>query len=290
MGQIAIWCVAGIIALIATLSALRYDVPAWLKSLWSPAQPEVELTVSPKQQDVRSTQSDENQAARTIQSAKSNEPETSGPKFDVVRIDPQGASVFAGRAPANSNVTVLANQTAVASAKADENGQWAAVIERKFDAGDYQLQLSSKAGQPADGQSVQVTIAGSAAGSVKAQPPIGSKSVPPRPITFVYDEASFTPDGQRAAQALSDYLRSKQLKTVKLTGHADERGSQAYNMELSRQRLQAVERYLRDRGYTGELVLVPKGKSEPFPFADRSALPKDDIFQLDRRVQLHLTE
>jgi outer membrane protein OmpA-like peptidoglycan-associated protein len=59
-------------------------------------------------------------------------------------------------------------------------------------------------------------------------------------------------------------------------------------MELSRRRLDSVAHYLRESGYAGKLVLVPKGKSEPFLSPDRWRLSREDALQLDRRVELHL--
>jgi len=220
---------------------------------------------------------------------------TNSSTFDVVRIDPDGASVFAGRAPANVQVTVLADGQAVATANTDENGQWATVIERPFASGDYQLSLRTKPSGPGAetaSQSVRVTIA------TKPHPTTtDAKSVAgatqawaPAPITFVYDEANFTPAGRKEAALLTEFLRKRRLDSVTLTGHADSRGSDAYNMELSRQRLETVARFLREAGYTGKLALVPKGRQEPFPIADRDRLPKEDAFQLDRRVELHLKQ
>jgi outer membrane protein OmpA-like peptidoglycan-associated protein len=209
--------------------------------------------------------------------------------FDVVRIDPDGSSVFAGRAPANASVTVLANEKPVATAKANEDGQWAAVIDRQFAPGEYQLSLTAKPsgpGTPLSGQSVRVTIASSARpapADVKA-----AALLPPAPITFPYNEASVTAVGRTQAAALSEFLRQRKLDAVTLTGHADERGSDEYNMQLSRNRLESVARFLRDSGYAGKLVLVPKGRSEPVRSADRGKLSKEDAFQLDRRVELHL--
>ena len=110
----------------------------------------------------------------------------------------------------------------------------------------------------------------------------------PAPITFPYDEASVTAAGRQQAAALSDFLRQRKLDVVTLSGHADERGSDEYNMQLSRNRLESVARYLRGTGYAGKLVLLPKGKSEPVADIDRSKLSKEDSFQLDRRVELRL--
>jgi outer membrane protein OmpA-like peptidoglycan-associated protein len=97
-----------------------------------------------------------------------------------------------------------------------------------------------------------------------------------------------TSEGRRAAALLLEYLTLKKLNGVELTGHADERGSDAYNYELSRERLDAVAVLLKDGGYTGRLKLTPKGKSEPYMGVDRSAYTGEALYQLDRRVELRL--
>jgi outer membrane protein OmpA-like peptidoglycan-associated protein len=56
----------------------------------------------------------------------------------------------------------------------------------------------------------------------------------PVPIMFVYNEATLTTDGRRAADLLLEYLTLKRLNSVELSGHADERGSDDYNFEPSR--------------------------------------------------------
>jgi outer membrane protein OmpA-like peptidoglycan-associated protein len=115
----------------------------------------------------------------------------------------------------------------------------------------------------------------------------GSASIPV-PIMFVYNEANFTSEGRHAADLLLEYLKLKHLKSISLSGHADERGSDPYNMDLSRERLDAVARYLRDGGFSGQLDLVPKGKSEPFNGIDRSRFSGEALYQLDRRVELRV--
>ncbi len=59
-------------------------------------------------------------------------------------------------------------------------------------------------------------------------------------------------------------------------------------MDLSRERLDAVARYLREGGFSGKLDLVPKGKSEPFSGIDRSKFSGEALYQLDRRVELRV--
>ena len=269
----------GGIVLIAAILALRFDLASMLL-------PDGASRLNLKRSSEAKVATAPAKATTVTVPATATEapPSTS---FDVVRIDPQGASVFAGRAPANAQVTVLADNKPVASAKANEDGQWATVIERKFGSGEHELSLQAKPNGPGavePGQSVRITVAASA-------PPPPAKAAPlaePRPITFAYDEAALTSAGRREALALGEYVRQRRLDSVTLSGHADERGSDYYNMELSRQRLETVAHILRESGYSGRLVLVPKGKREPFAAEGRDRLPTEEAFQLDRRVQLRL--
>ena len=110
------------------------------------------------------------------------------------------------------------------------------------------------------------------------------------PIQFIYREAGFTEQGLEAAQLLLEFLQVATLDRVTLTGHADERGTRELNMDLSRARLQTVEAFLRNGGYTGTLKFTPKGETEPFAQVDRSKFSRDELYQLDRRVELRFNE
>lgn len=108
----------------------------------------------------------------------------------------------------------------------------------------------------------------------------------PIPITFEYDKATFTPKGEKAAKFLLDFIKNKKFDALNLSGHTDERGSDTYNMELSRKRLAAVKSYLKQGGYQGKIRLLPKGESEPFAADDRGKYSDKQLFRLDRRVEL----
>ncbi len=109
-------------------------------------------------------------------------------------------------------------------------------------------------------------------------------------MTFVYNEATLTPEGRRATGLLLEYLNLKKFDVVTLSGHADERGLPNYNMELSRKRLLVILHLLRDGGYQGKLELLPKGSTEPYMGVDRSQYPYEQLMQLDRRVELRVTK
>jgi outer membrane protein OmpA-like peptidoglycan-associated protein len=61
------------------------------------------------------------------------------------------------------------------------------------------------------------------------------------------------------------------------------------NMNLSRERLDTVARFLREGGYKGKLNLIPKGESEPFTGVVRSQYTQEELWQFDRRVELIIT-
>ena len=147
-------CIAlGGIVLLAAVLALRFD-------LASPLLPDAPATSATKRASSAGVAAPFDR--RPVDDA-ADKPSSS--TFDVVRIDPEGSSVFAGRAPANASVTVLANDKPVATAKSNADGQWAAVIDRQFAPGEYQLSLTAKpaeSGAQLPGQSVNITIASSA--------------------------------------------------------------------------------------------------------------------------------
>jgi outer membrane protein OmpA-like peptidoglycan-associated protein len=129
--------------------------------------------------------------------------------------------------------------------------------------------------------------ASSAPSRLSSQP--AAKPVPvPVPMQFVFREATFTEDGRRAADLLVEYLRLKKPAAITMTGHADERGSDSFNLDLSRERLETVAQYLRENGYSGTLTLNAKGRSEPYAGVERKLYSRDALYQLDRRVEVLL--
>ena len=73
------------------------------------------------------------------------------PSFDVVRVDPAGALVMAGRAASGSEVTVTSNGEVIGTGTADENGEWVILPSNPIPTGNHELGLSAKL---PDGRSV----------------------------------------------------------------------------------------------------------------------------------------
>ncbi len=142
---------------------------------------------------------------------------------------------------------------------------------------------------PATSETKLAAAMPSAASSAATPTPAAVQAPIPVPITFASNRAALTPNGERAASLLAEYLRLKNPAGITLSGHADARGPDGYNMRLSLRRLEVIQRYLRAAGYSGQLSLVPRGKRDPYQGIDRRRLPLREIHQADRRVELQLT-
>ena len=66
------------------------------------------------------------------------------PAFDLLRVEPDGSTVIAGRGQPNTKLEIKNGDTVVATADIGPAGDFAAVFEQPLAAGDYQLTLSTK--------------------------------------------------------------------------------------------------------------------------------------------------
>ena len=72
-------------------------------------------------------------------------PAVSGPTFDVVRVEPTGETVIAGRAEPNSEVTVtLGESDTVGTVRADRSGAWAIVAEKPLEPGTHEIGIEAE--------------------------------------------------------------------------------------------------------------------------------------------------
>jgi outer membrane protein OmpA-like peptidoglycan-associated protein len=108
----------------------------------------------------------------------------------------------------------------------------------------------------------------------------------PLPITFPYDSASLSPQGERSAHALLECVLAAGYTRIAMSGHTDSRGTDEYNLDLSSRRLSTVRTFLAARGYKGTVELIAKGESEPFAVDDPGLYSPEEIDQLNRRVEL----
>lgn len=66
------------------------------------------------------------------------------PTFDIVRVNPQGDTVIAGRARPNSEITVLQGDKVIGRARADKRGEWVLVPQTPIAPGTHTLTIVSR--------------------------------------------------------------------------------------------------------------------------------------------------
>ncbi|BCP53330.1 hypothetical protein K32_19470 [Kaistia sp. 32K] len=90
------------------------------------------------------------EATQAAESAASAKPEAeqaaipaegSAPSFDIVRVEPSGETVVAGLAAPKSKVELLDGQSTIATAEANERGEWAVAVEKPLAAGTHDLSI-----------------------------------------------------------------------------------------------------------------------------------------------------
>ena len=98
---------------------------------------------------------------------------------------------------------------------------------------------------------------------------------------FDYDQSSIRNDGLADLQGHAQYLAANPGASVRLEGHADERGTREYNIALGERRAKAVERFLNGRGASGaQLETISYGEEKPDPTGS---------LDLSRRVEIVYT-
>ena len=94
-------------------------------------------------------------------------------------------------------------------------------------------------------------------------------------------ETSATTDADTAAQH-GLVLANNPGRSVRLEGHADERGSREYNIGLGERRSQAVRRLLLIQGASPDQIsTVSFGEERPAAFGS-----DEESYQLNRRVEI----
>ena len=103
-----------------------------------------------------------------------------------------------------------------------------------------------------------------------------------RVIYFAFDQSEVDPESLSVLEEHGAYLSGRTAVSVRLEGHADERGSREYNIGLGERRAQAVRRILLLQGVSAsQLSTVSYGEERP------AALGSDEeAWGLNRRVEL----
>ena len=101
-------------------------------------------------------------------------------------------------------------------------------------------------------------------------------------VYFEFDSSEIRAEFNPMLAAHARYLAAVPNMSVRLEGHADERGSREYNIGLGEQRAQAVRQILSLQGVTSaQLSTVSYGEERPAAFGS-----DEEAYGLNRRVEL----
>ena len=115
-------------------------------------------------------------------------------------------------------------------------------------------------------------------------------------VLFDLNKSTLKPAGKTELDKISAEVQkiASKDKTVKVTGHADRLGSDAYNQKLSEARAKTVASYLNEKGVNGAKV-VTEGKGETAPVTGKTCdkvKPKAKLVAClapDRRVEVEVS-
>jgi peptidoglycan-associated lipoprotein len=102
------------------------------------------------------------------------------------------------------------------------------------------------------------------------------------PIHFGFNEAGLSPEARTQLSRDADCIKKGKGK-VKLEGHADERGTEEYNLQLSNRRAASVRKYLTDLGVKSK-QLDAVGYGETRPAVEGS---NEEAWAANRRVEFN---
>jgi peptidoglycan-associated lipoprotein len=106
-----------------------------------------------------------------------------------------------------------------------------------------------------------------------------------REIFFDYDQADLRPDARETLAANAEWLKRFGSMQILIEGHADERGTSAYNLALGERRANAAKDYLDSLGIDATRVrTVSYGKERP-----QCGQQTEDCWQRNRRDNFVIT-
>jgi len=126
--------------------------------------------------------------------------------------------------------------------------------------------------------------------AMQVRKPIGEEE---RTVYFDFNKAEIMESERQKLDSLANVLQSRdEIDSVSIVGYADRIGTPSYNERLSKKRAEAVETYLRKRGYLNTSVADTRwvGESDPVTHCPNNLSHADLIacLQKDRRVTVDI--
>ncbi len=192
------FAIAGVVALFFLIPPARQTPPVATSSATTSA-PAAQASASDKRDQAPSALSALQSEAANLATALTGLPPAPGssdgtPEFDVVRIEPTGEAVIAGRATPGATVELLRNGELHDRIVADQSGQFA-MIPRPLPPGNYDLTLRVEQPDGKETASKQsVAVALEPAGK---EQPIVALIAPDKPVKVLSQDPAPTPGAER---------------------------------------------------------------------------------------------
>ncbi len=109
-------------------------------------------------------------------------------------------------------------------------------------------------------------------------------------IHFEFDKARILPVSYPILDSIANTIKSRpEILHVRIEGHTDSKGSDAYNQRLSERRAQSVREYMKKRGIPADkMSFVGRGESQPIAPNQINGKDNPEGRALNRRVEFHL--
>jgi peptidoglycan-associated lipoprotein len=155
---------------------------------------------------------------------------------------------------------------ACSSAPVDESSS--TIEDTSVQAAELEMQRQAEA---------EAAAAAAAAAAVEEEP----VNTADRVFYFEFDKAVLSDDSRAALIAHAEFMKDYPT-SIRLEGHADERGTREYNMALGERRAIAVKEFLVMQGVPGNLIeVVSYGEERAASFGSNAA-----AWRMNRRVEL----
>jgi outer membrane protein OmpA-like peptidoglycan-associated protein len=112
-------------------------------------------------------------------------------------------------------------------------------------------------------------------------------------VLFDFDKADLRPAAQQTLHQAGDIIRQKSKGTVRIEGHTDSKGNDAYNQKLSERRAASVKTWFTDREGLRNVQFSTQGFGSKKPVASNTKPDGSDDpegRQKNRRVEIVITK
>ena len=152
-------------------------------------------------------------------------------------------------------------------------------VRRAQEAADRRRRLADSLAAAARDSAARVAATATAAARAEAARMFADQ------IHFDYDKFDIRPEDQALLDWKARILLANVDITVRISGHADDRGSDEYNLALGNRRAAAAKRYLLNKGVAeGRIVIDSYGEERPL---DTGAT--EEAWAVNRRAEFAIT-